>query len=270
MPYDRQVIRSGVQRPPLVIDLNADAGETGPGCPMGDDDALLPHVTSANIACGGHAGDEASMARTVALAVRFGVAVGAHPSYPDREGFGRREIAIAPDDLRASLLGQVRALATVTARAGVAIRHLKPHGALYHRAAGDPAIAAIVAEVARATGPTVAVVGPPGSALLAAALAIGLPAVAEAFADRAYEPDGTLRARHHPDALLADPAAAAAQALGIATAGSVLTRDGRTIPVAARTLCVHGDTPGAPAIAAAVRAALEAAGIAVAPMAGAA
>lgn len=247
-----------------AIDLNADVGEGYGAWSMGDDAALLPHVTSANVACGGHAGDPAIMARTLALAARLGVACGAHPGYPDREGFGRRDLPIGLEELRASLLAQLGALAAIARDAGVPLRHMKPHGALYHRAAHDLAVAATVVAASASVLPGLPVVGPAGSALLRAAAGIGLPVRPEGFADRAYAPDGGLVPRGMAGAVLADPATAADQARAIVRDGAVRAADGSRIAVVAATLCVHGDSPGAPAIAAAVRAALVADGIRVA------
>jgi UPF0271 protein len=247
------------------IDLNCDMGESFGPWPMGADAAILPYITSANIACGFHAGDPRGMAQTVTLAARHGVAVGAHPGYPDLAGFGRRALEMQADELEAALLYQIGALAAIAAAQGQRLAHVKPHGALYNRAAADPAVAApVVRAVALATrqGPLI-FVGLAGSPILDAARAAGLPVAAEAFADRAYEADGRLRARALPGAVLTDPAAAAAQAVRIVREGRVLAHDGTPVPVQASTLCIHGDTPGAPAIAQAVRAALEAAGIAV-------
>ncbi len=239
------------------IDLNADVGEGFDGA----DQAILPLVSSANIACGGHAGDADSMRRTVGLAMRHGVAIGAHPGYPDPEGFGRREFQIDGPTLRTSLLGQLEALAAVVAVAGGSVGHVKPHGALYGRAAADRALADLVAQVVQQWRPKVAVVGPPGSRLLEAAVALGLTTLAEAFADRAYQADGSLRPRSLPGALIDDPRTAASQAVAIAIHGRAPLDDGGTVPVAARTLCLHGDAPGAPERAAAVRAALLEAGV---------
>ena len=251
-----------------TIDLNCDMGESFGPWPMGADVAILPYVTSANVACGFHAGDPLGMAQTVALAVRHGVAVGAHPGYPDLIGFGRRVLDMQPGELEAAVLYQIGALAAIAAAQGVRLTHVKPHGALYNRAAARFAVAApIVQAVAGASqgGPLI-FVGLAGSHMLAMAREAGLPVAAEAFADRAYEVDGRLRARSQPSALLTDPAQAAAQALRIVQEGRVIAHDGTPVPVQAATLCIHGDTPGAPAIAQAVRAALEAAGIAVRPL----
>lgn len=247
----------------MVIDLNADVGESYGAWVMGADADLMPLITSANVACGAHAGDPLTMWRTVTLAKRHGVAVGAHPGYPDRDGFGRRDLAMSPAELEASLLTQLGALWAVARAAGVEMRHVKPHGALYNRAAADPDLAACVAgAVARFPG-RLTVVGLAGSALVAAGLAAGLPVAHEAFADRAYEPDGSLRARSSPGAVHTDPAVAATQAVSIARDGRVRAHDGSMLEIRADTICIHGDTPGAAAIAKAVRKALHAAGLEV-------
>lgn len=249
--------------PAPVVDLNADVGESYGAWTMGDDAALLPLVTSANVACGAHAGDPLVMARTVALAARLGIAVGAHPGYPDRDGFGRRDLPLTAEELRASLLAQLGALEVVARAAGVTLRHVKPHGALYNAAARDPGLAQVVVGAVRAVDPGLVLVGLAGSALLEAGRAAGLAVAAEAFADRAYEADGSLRSRRQPDAVHHDPAVAAAQAVGIVRDGRVRAHDGSWVAVRADTLCIHGDSPGATAIAAAVRDALTAEGIAV-------
>lgn len=243
------------------IDLNADVGEGLGPWPMGADETLIPLVSSVNIACGAHAGDPTTIRRTVRLALESGAALGAHPGYPDLVGFGRRELAMSPADVAASVLYQVAALAGIARAEGGLVRHVKPHGALYHRLAADRDAAAAVVRALAALDIDLAVVGPPGSALLAEAGAVGLAAVAEGFVDRAYEPDGRLRSRSLAGALLERPAAAAAQALSLARGGRVTAIDGTVVPVAVATLCVHSDTPGAPAIAVAVRAALAQAGI---------
>ena len=230
------------------IDLNADVGESFGPWPMGQDAALIPLVTSVNIACGFHAGDPLGIERTIRLALAAGAAIGAHPGYPDREGFGRRDLAMSAEELEASILYQVAALSGMVAAAGGTLRHVKAHGALYNRAVGDAAVAGPIARAVRRISADLVLVGPPGSELLRAAEAVGLRVAGEGFADRAYEPDGTLRSRRLPDAVHTDPAVAAAQAVALAN-------DDRFA-----TLCIHGDTPGAPEIARAVRAALEAAG----------
>jgi UPF0271 protein len=245
------------------IDLNADVGESFGAWSLGEDEALIPNVTSINVACGAHAGDPRTIDRTVALAVEHGVVVGAHPGYPDLAGFGRRAMDLPPDEIEASVLFQVAAVAGFARAHGTRLRHVKAHGALYNSAARDEAAAAAIARAVRRFDPSLFLVGLAGSALLAAGRDAGLPVLAEAFADRAYEPDGSLRGRHHPDALLADPDATAWQAVRIACDGRVTAIDGRELDVVADTLCVHGDAPGAAARAAAVRQALAAAGVEV-------
>ena len=243
----------------VSIDLNADVGE---GLDAADA-AIIPLISSANIACGGHAGDERTMRTTVALALRHGVGIGAHPGYPDREGFGRRPLDISPGDLRASLLTQLEALAEVVAEAGGRIAHVKPHGLLYNEAAAQPALAELLADAVRAWDPDVVLVGLAGSQLLAAGRAAGLAVAAEGFADRAYEPDGSLRPRLRPGALHEDPATVAAQAVSIARDGRAPLPGGGWVVVSAETLCLHGDEPGAVRNARAVRAALADAGVAL-------
>jgi len=248
------------------VDLNADVGESYGAWTMGDDAALLPLVTSANVACGAHAGDPLVMARTVALARRLGVAVGAHPGYPDRDGFGRRDLPMTHDELRATLLAQLGALDAVARAGGVTLRHVKPHGALYNRAARDAQVAAVVASSVAAVWPGMVLVGLAGSVLLSAGAAAGLRVAAEAFPDRTYAADGSLRSRQLPDAVHHDPAVAAEQARSMVVDGRVRTHDGSWVAVRADTLCIHGDNPAAAAIAAAVRAALEGAGVVIAPL----
>jgi 5-oxoprolinase (ATP-hydrolysing) subunit A len=250
----------------VQIDLNADVGESYGAWAMGQDEELVPLMTSVNIACGAHAGDPLVMARTVELAREHGVSVGAHPGYPDRDGFGRRDMTLAADELEASLLYQLGALSAFVRDAGVELRHVKPHGALYNRAARDPDVAAAVARAVRRFDASLVLIGLAGSRLLDAGRVEGLAVRGEAFADRAYEPDGTLRSRIHPDAVLPDPEAAAEQAVSIVVLGKVVAVDGSAVPVAADTLCIHGDTPGAPEYARRVRAELDAAGVTVAPL----
>jgi UPF0271 protein len=240
------------------IDLNADVGEG-----EGTDAALIALVTSVNVACGAHAGDTETMRRTLEVAAGHGVAVGAHPGYPDREGFGRRDLDLSPAELRATLRQQLLALRAVALSAGVDVGHVKPHGALYNRAAADLELARRVAGIVLDTLGPVVLVGLAGSALLTAGRASGLPVAAEAFADRAYEPDGSLRPRTRPGAVLVDPAAVARQALAIALDGRILLEDGRSVTVDADTLCLHGDTPGALEHARVVREALASAGVEV-------
>lgn len=238
------------------IDLNSDLGE---GAPY--DEALLGIVSSCNIACGGHAGDEDSMAATVRLAIRNGVAIGAHPGYPDREGFGRNSRFLAGDPLYESLTRQVTALADIAAAFGAPLAHVKPHGALYNDAVGDRRLADIVARVAAEAPGRVAFIGMAGTELEAAAGAHGLSFWAEGFVDRAYEPDGTLVSRKEPGAVHADLAVATTQAVRLARDGRVTARNGEEIDVRVDTLCIHGDTPNAAETARAVRDVLESQGV---------
>lgn len=230
---------------------------------MGADDELIPLVSSVNVACGAHAGDPATILRTVELAAAHGVTVGAHPGYPDLAGFGRRDLDMSAADLRASLIVQIGAVAAAARVAGVDLRHVKPHGALYNRAARDPGLARVVAETIRDLDPALVLVGLAGSASIVAGRAAGLAVLEEAFADRRYEPDGSLRSRSRSGAVLA-PEDAAAQAVSIARDGTVVTSDGASRTVVADTLCIHGDSPDAVGIARAVRAVLATAGVAVA------
>lgn len=247
----------------MRIDLNSDVGESYGAWTMGQDEALMPLVTSVNICCGAHAGDPVVMARTVALAVEHGLGIGAHPGYPDRDGFGRRELDMTDAELEASLLYQLGALAAFVRVAGATMTHVKPHGALYNGAARDERLASSICRAVSAFDSSLLVVGLAGSTMLDVARASGLAVAAEAFADRAYEADGSLRSRRLPGALLATPAQAAAQAVAIVMRGTVTSHDGAQVPVRADSLCIHGDTPGAPEYAREVRAALEAAGVTV-------
>ncbi len=224
---------------------------------------MLEVVTSANVACGFHAGDPATIERTVGTAVEHGVAVGAQVSYPDLAGFGRREIDVAPGDLTADVLYQLGALEAFARAAGSRVRYVKPHGALYNRIARDPVQAAAVVEAIRRYDPALPLLTLPGSAAMEAAREAGVPTVAEGFADRAYTGEGRLVSRREPGAVLHDPERVAARAVVMATEGRVETIDGGQVEVEVRSLCVHGDTPGAVDLARAVRAALEEAGVAL-------
>jgi UPF0271 protein len=235
-----------------TIDLNCDIGESYGAWRMGDDDALLDLVSSANIACGFHAGDPSTIDATVCAAAKRGVAIGAHPSYPDLAGFGRRSMEISPDDVESGVLYQIGALTAFVDSYGAKLHHVKPHGALYNDASRhEPLAKALARAVARADVP-LTLVGLPGSALLAAGSEAGLKTAAEGFCDRAYEPDGSLRSRTLKGALISDPDKCARQAVELASGGRV------------QTLCIHGDTPGAARIALAVTAALRAAGFTIA------
>jgi len=250
-----------------VIDLNADLGEGFGVWRLGDDDALLSIVTSANIACGFHAGDPLTMRRACGTAVTRGVSIGAQVSYRDLAGFGRREMDVPPDELTAELLYQIAALDGIARAAGGRVRYVKPHGALYNRAARDPVQAAAVAAAVAAYDPALTVLTLPGCATARAAADAGLTVVAEGFADRAYHADGTLVSRREPGAVLTDAGQVAARAVAMATGRPVPTADGREAAIMSRSVCLHGDTPGAVALARAVREALAAAGVRVAPFA---
>jgi UPF0271 protein len=238
------------------VDLSSDLGEGA-----GTDDEVMPHVTSANIACGAHAGDEATMRRAVALALRHGVAVGAHPGYRDPANFGRVPLDLATDALLADLRVQLEALRLIADEAGAALAHVKAHGALYNQGERDDGVAAAIAEAVRAFDEDLVLFAPPRSAMARAAERAGLAVAREGFADRAYEPDGTLRSRRLSASVHTDPAVAAAQAVSIARDRRVRASDGGWLPLEVDTICIHGDTPNAPAIVRAVRAALAAAGI---------
>jgi 5-oxoprolinase (ATP-hydrolysing) subunit A len=243
------------------LDLNSDLGEGYGHWALGDDAALLEVVTSANVACGFHAGDPATIDRTVRTATEHGVAIGAQVSYPDLVGFGRREIDEAPDDLTADVLYQIGALEAFARAAGSRVRYVKPHGALYNRIARDPVQAAAVVEAIRRYDPALPLLTLPGSAAMRAAEEAGIPAVAEGFADRAYTAEGRLVSRREPGAVLHDPRQVATRAVVMATEGRVETVDGGQVAVQVRSLCVHGDTLGAVELAKAVRAALDEAGL---------
>jgi UPF0271 protein len=249
------------------VDLNADLGEGFGHWRLGDDDALLTVVTSANVACGYHAGDPSIMRRVCVTAAARGVRIGAQVGYRDLAGFGRRAIDYDPADLTADVLYQLGALDGFARVAGERVRYVKPHGALYNRIVHDEAQAAAVVEAVAAYDRTLPLVGLPGSAALRLAAAAGLSTVEEAFADRAYTPDGRLVPRGTPGAVLHDPDLVCARAVALARGEPVTTIDGSTIRVSARSICVHGDTPGAATLAARIRDALRDAGVAVEPFA---
>jgi UPF0271 protein len=248
------------------IDLNADLGESPESLANGADFELMRHITSVSIACGGHAGDAQTMKRTLEFAKELGVAAGAHPSYPDRANFGRVELEIAVDKLETSVREQIAALARVGDRLSVLLRHVKPHGALYHAANRHRDVALAIGHAVMAVDQKLIMVGQTASPCLDAWHRLGLSCVGEAFADRAYERDGTLRQRKLPGALLEDPEQAARQALDIAVRHRVSLYDGSHLRMLARTLCIHSDTPGAAAIARAVRERLRAAGVQIRAM----
>jgi UPF0271 protein len=242
------------------IDLNADLGEGFGIWRLGDDEALLDVITSANVACGFHAGDPLTMRRVCAAAAARGVVIGAQVGYRDLAGFGRRRMDIAADELSADVLYQLGALDACARAAGTRVRYVKPHGALYNTAMDDPDQAQAVIAAVRAFDPSLPVLGLPGSELARQASEQDQPYFSEAFADRRYTPAGRLTDRSQPGAVLTDPPVVLSQALSIARDGRVQTDDG-PIPVMAASLCLHGDTPGAVELARAVRTALEAAGV---------
>ena len=234
-----------------MIDINADIGE-------GYDDAgLMPYLTRASIACGGHTGDARSMEAALALAADYGVAVGAHPSYPDREGLGRREWAATPKEIARWVTQQIEALAEIAARRGARLAHVKPHGALYNAAAQHEVIAIAIAQAVAEWDASLVLLGLSGSHLIEAGRAAGLTAMQEVFADRRYQSDGQLVSRETPGALITDPETAAKQAYALAHDQAIIALDGSPLRLAADTLCLHSDTPGAIGIARAVAQALN-------------
>ena len=243
------------------VDLNCDVGEGA-----GHDAELMPYITSANIACGGHAGDAATMRATVELALRNDVAIGAHPGLDDRQYFGRRESPLTPSDAGALVRRQIRLLDQIARAVGGRIAHVKPHGALYHMATRDPALAQAVAAAVLESDPQLIVVCLAGGELAAAARARGLRVASEAFADRTYRPDGSLTPRSQADALIADEAAAARQVLRLIREGCVCATDGTRVAMAADTICIHGDGPHALEVVRRLRDELAAVGIAVRPL----
>lgn len=224
------------------IDLNCDMGEG-----MGDDAALMSCISSANIACGYHAGDEALMEETVLLALRNGVAVGAHPGFFDRVGFGRTEMEVPEGLLYEWILDQVQLLQAVCGRVGGVVRHVKPHGALYNMAARDASLAEVVACAVRDADPALILYGLSGSRLISEARRLGLRTASEVFADRTYQDDGSLTSRKEPGALIKDTGRAVAQVLQMVRTGTVVSASGATVPLVAETVCLHGD--GAEAVA---------------------
>lgn len=247
-----------------TVDLNADMGEGFGRYRLGDD-ALLDIVTSASIACGFHAGDPVVMRDTVASAVERGVAIGAHPGYPDLVGFGRRELAATPAEIEAFVAYQVGALQGICAFVGGRLRYVKPHGALYNRAARDVPTADAIARAVRSVDPSLALLGLASSAMIDAAERAGIRGVSEAFVDRAYRNDGTLVPRTEPGAVLTDVAAVAERALQMLQKQTVLAVDGSVVSIRTESLCTHGDGPRAVEIVRAVRQRLESAGVAIAP-----
>ncbi len=250
-----------------TIDLNCDMGESFGAYTIGADEAVMPSITSANVACGYHGGDPGVMRRTIRLARDAGVAVGAHPGFPDLVGFGRREIRMAASEVEDMVLYQIGALAAIAKSEGVSLAHVKPHGALYNMAVHDQPLAAAIARAVVAFDPALIFFALPGSELARAANAAGLQVALEGFADRAYEPDGSLTSRAREGAVIHDLDAVVARAMRMIVDGTVVATDGSTIDMRIDTLCTHGDTPGAQSLTRALRAGLERAGITVAAVA---
>jgi UPF0271 protein len=244
-----------------AIDLNCDMGEIPEAIADGSQESLMPSLTSVNIACGGHAGDAESIRATIEQAKRWNLSIGAHPGYPDRENFGRLELDISTEAVADFVFEQVRFFGDIAAEMGMRVAHVKPHGALYNQAVQNHALAEAIARGVARWNRSVVLMGLAGSPMLDVFREAGFAVAAEAFADRRYDPNGALRSRKFDDALLRDPAEASAQALRIAEQDTVIASDGSEIPVRAETICIHGDTPGAVEIAAAVAKALRQSGI---------
>jgi len=241
-------------------------GERPAALQDGSEEELMRWITSANIACGGHAGNEETMEQTVRLAIKYGVGVGAHPGFPDRTNFGRLEMKLSPDEIHSNVYEQVRALAVAAKKVKADLVHVKPHGALYNAAAKSASVASAISDGVAKWSRDLIMVGLAQSLMLEVWASRGFRVAGEAFADRAYEPDGSLRSRNFHDALVADPRKAAERALIIAQTGIVTSVDGSEIIIKAKTLCIHSDTPGSHLIARTVREGLELAGINVKPL----
>ena len=250
----------------IRIDINCDMGESFGPWAMGADERVMPHITSANIACGAHAGDPRVMRRTVRLAKQHGVSVGAHPGFADLHGFGRREFQADPGEVEDAVIAQVGALAAIARAEGMTLRHVKAHGALYNMAARDRRLADAIARAIAAVDGSLLMFGLPNSPMLEAGAAAGLHVAAEGFADRAYEPDGSLTPRSRAGAVIHDAALVVERAVRMVRDAVVLTPAGGEIAMKIDTICVHGDTPGAPELARRIRAGLDAAGIHVRPL----
>ena len=246
----------------MNIDLNADIGESL-DVSAGGDDRLLRTITSANVACGYHAGDSSVMRHTVRAARLAGVSVGAHPSFPDRDGFGRRDMSLTSLEITDVVLAQLRALHAIAGEEGATLRHVKPHGALYNMSVRRADVAEAIASAVVSFDTRLRLVGLPGSELLAAGARLGLTVAAEGFADRSYESDGSLTPRDVAGAVISNAAEAASRAVRMVRSGTVVARDGSTVALKVETICVHGDTPDAAELASAVRAGLEGAGVEV-------
>jgi len=250
----------------MGIDLNSDVGESFGAYTLGRDADLIPLITSANIACGFHAGDPGVMRATVALAREFGVAVGAHPGFPDLIGFGRRELKATPREVEDAVAYQIGALAGIAATEGLRLQHVKAHGALYNMAVRDASLADAIARATASVDRSLILLGLPGSELIAAGERAGLRTAAEGFADRAYQPDGTLVPRGQPGAVIEQIVTVVTRAIMMARDRVVIATDGSRVPLEIETICVHGDTPGAAALARHIRDALKAAAIDIVSM----
>jgi UPF0271 protein len=247
----------------MRIDINSDMGESFGAYTIGNDAGLFRSITSANVAAGFHAGDPSVLRATVRLAKQHGVAVGAHPGFPDLVGFGRRELNVTAQEAEDMVLYQIAAVAGVAAAEGVRVQHVKPHGALFNMAVRNGELAAAIARAVAAFDKTLILFGLPGSEILTAGRASGLRVAAEVFADRAYEADGSLASRRKPGSVIHDAAAVVARAVRMVKEHTVMATDGSTVALEADTICVHGDTPGSDDLAAKIRAGLEAAGVTV-------
>ena len=247
----------------MRIDINSDLGESFGAYSIGQDAALMKSITSANVAAGFHAGDPSVLRDTIRLANKHGVAVGAHPGFPDLVGFGRRELSVTPKEAEDFVLYQVAAVCGVAAAEGVTVQHVKPHGALFNMAVRNEELASAIARAVAAFDRSLILFGLPGSEILKAGRAAGLRVAAEIFADRAYEPDGSLMSRRKPGSVLHDADAVVSRAVQMVTERSVVASDGSRVALEADTICVHGDTPGSDDLAAKIRAGLESAGVIV-------
>lgn len=247
----------------LTVDLNCDMGESCGSNMVGDDAAIMPFISSANIACGFHGGDPVVMSRTIALALQYGVSIGAHPSFHDMENFGRKEIELTEEEVCHLVIYQVAALQGIAAAQGARLKHVKPHGALYNMSARKVEYARAIAKAVKAIDPGLILFGLAGSVSLQAAAEIGLATCSEVFADRTYQDDGSLTPRSQPGAMIHDAGLAVEQVLMMITEGRVRTVHGKLLDIKAESVCIHGDTPGAAVYAKAIRAGLEARGIVI-------
>lgn len=250
----------------MKIDLNCDLGESFGAYTMGLDDQVLPFISSANVACGFHASDPVVMARTVSMAKQAGVAVGAHPGYPDLQGFGRRNMTVPPKEVKAMVQYQIGALQAFCTANGLKLQHVKPHGAMYNMAGKDPELAMAICRGIQEVDPSLILLGLSGSAMLTAAQQLGLRCAKEVFADRAYEEDGSLVARTKPGAMITDEDEAVKRVIRMVRQGVVTAVTGKDIPIQVDSVCVHGDSPKALDFVRKIRAALSAEGIRIVPL----